>query len=83
MSTHYLDRLFSPGSIAVFGANERPDSVAGRVYDNLRQGGFGGALYAVNPKHRTVDGHAFRRRTFVRIERHGCGPSFPSDQGGS
>lgn len=51
MGTHFLDRLFAPEAIAVFGANERPDSVAGRVYDNLRKGGFGGPIHAVNPKH--------------------------------
>ena len=54
MATHYLDRLFSPQSIAVFGANQRPESVAGRVYDNLRQGGFSGPIYAINPKHRRL-----------------------------
>lgn len=56
MGSHYLDRLFAPESIAVFGANERPDSVAGRVYDNLRQGGFAGSIYAVNPKHKRIYG---------------------------
>ncbi|MCG6888991.1 MAG: bifunctional acetate--CoA ligase family protein/GNAT family N-acetyltransferase [Gammaproteobacteria bacterium] len=54
MTTHYLDRLFAPTAIAVFGANERPESVAGRIYDNLRHGGFEGAIYAVNPKHREI-----------------------------
>lgn len=51
MSTHYLDRLFSPSSIAVFGASERPDAVGGRVFDNLRNSGFAGPVFAVNPKH--------------------------------
>lgn len=54
MSTHYLDRLFAPTAIAVFGANKRANSVAGRIYDNLRNGGFEGAIYAVNPKHRKI-----------------------------
>jgi acetyltransferase len=56
MGTHFLDRLFSPDAIAVFGANERPDSIAGRVYENLRNGGFQGPIYAINPKHETVYG---------------------------
>ncbi len=56
MGTHFLDRLFAPEAIAVFGANERPDSVAGRVYDNLRDGGYSGPIYAVNPKHRQLYG---------------------------
>jgi acetyltransferase len=56
MGTHFLDRLFAPETIAVFGANERTDSIAGRVYDNLRQGGFAGSIYAVNPKHEQIYG---------------------------
>jgi len=56
MSTHYLNYLFSPSSIAVFGANERPDSVAGRIYENLCSGGFEGAIYPVNPKHGEIRG---------------------------
>ncbi len=51
MSAHYLDRLFSPASIAVFGASERPDAVGGRVFDNLRTGGFTGPIHAINPKY--------------------------------
>ena len=54
MSTHYLNYLFSPSSVAVFGANERPDSVAGRIYENLYNGGFEGAIYGINPKHEKI-----------------------------
>ena len=56
MGTHYLDHLFAPAAIAVFGANQRSDSVAGRVYDNLRNGGFDGPIYAINPKHEKLYG---------------------------
>ncbi len=56
MGMHFLDRLFAPEAIAVFGANERTDSVAGRVYDNLRKGEFAGSIYAVNPKHKQLYG---------------------------
>lgn len=51
MSTHFLEKFFSPASVAVFGANGDPDTVGGRVYRNLREGGFPGALWAINPKH--------------------------------
>ena len=58
MSSHYLQSLFSPRSVAVFGASEREESVAGVIYRNLReqtgqgaQGAFGGPVYPVNPKH--------------------------------
>jgi acetyltransferase len=56
MGKHYLDPLFAPESIAVFGASDKPGSVAGRVFQNLREAGFGGRLYPVNPKHETVLG---------------------------
>jgi acetyltransferase len=54
MGTHYLDHLFSPAAITVFGASERPDSVGNRVFENLREGGFRGSIYAINPKHKRL-----------------------------
>lgn len=51
MGTHFLDRLFAPQAIAVFGASESPDAVGGRVLDNLHNSGFTGPIYAVNPKY--------------------------------
>jgi acetyltransferase len=57
MRSHYLDRLFDPHSVAVFGASERPESVGARVFENLHAAGFKGELYPVNPKHETVLGH--------------------------
>ncbi len=51
MGPHYLEHLFSPKTIAVFGASDRADSVGGRTYQNLLQGDFSGAIYPVNPKH--------------------------------
>jgi acetyltransferase len=53
---HYLDRLFTPRAIAVFGASPRPDSVGGRVYHNARQARFAGPLYPINPKRSDIDG---------------------------
>jgi len=54
MGTHFLDRLFAPRAIAVFGASEHSDAVGGRVYDNLRTAGFKGPIYAINPKYTNV-----------------------------
>jgi acetyltransferase len=51
MAAHFLDRLFAPRAIAVFGASERADAVGGRVFDNLRVAGFTGPIYAINPKY--------------------------------
>ena len=56
MRPHYLNPLFAPGSIAVFGASERADSVGQVVFRNLLQAGFKGTLYAVNPRHDKVQG---------------------------
>lgn len=51
MSLHYLHPLFNPTSVAVFGASEREESVAGVIYRNLKKAGYTGKVYPVNPKH--------------------------------
>jgi len=56
MSKHYLNTLFSPQSVVVFGASDRLDSVGGVVFENLRTSGFNGPVIPVNPKHTTVQG---------------------------
>ncbi|WP_324779080.1 bifunctional acetate--CoA ligase family protein/GNAT family N-acetyltransferase [Thiobacillus sedimenti] len=56
MPQHYLHPLFNPRSVAVFGASEREESVAGTLFRNLHQAGFQGTVYPVNPKHETVFG---------------------------
>ncbi|KKN08765.1 hypothetical protein LCGC14_1053400 [marine sediment metagenome] len=57
MSTHFLDSLFSPRSIAVFGASQTPDSVGRRVFDNLVDTDFSGPVFAINPKYDQIDDH--------------------------
>ena len=56
MSQHYLHPLFNARSVAVFGASEREDSVAGILFRNLRKSGYSGEVYPVNPKHETIFG---------------------------
>ena len=56
MNTHYLTSLFTPGKIALFGASDRENSVGGVVFRNLLSAGFEGRIYAINPKHETVQG---------------------------
>jgi acetyltransferase len=51
---HYLTKFFQPNSIAVIGASDRPNSVGMKVLKNLLEGKFIGKLYAVNPKHTSV-----------------------------
>ena len=50
MSTRFLRHFFEPTSIAVIGASEKPHSTGGLVIHNLREGGFTGSVWAVNPK---------------------------------
>lgn len=54
MGTHFIDRLFSPRSIAVFGASERAESVGARVFDNLLKAGFSDPIYPINPKYKRL-----------------------------
>ncbi|GMV47590.1 MAG: bifunctional acetate--CoA ligase family protein/GNAT family N-acetyltransferase [Burkholderiaceae bacterium] len=56
MSIRHLDDLFDPASVAVIGASTRPGSVGATVWRNLRQGRYAGPRWAVNLRHRQVDG---------------------------
>jgi len=56
MNTHYLTSLFTPKTIALFGASDRKNSVGGVVFRNLLSAGFEGQVFAINPKHDTVQG---------------------------
>ncbi len=56
MTIRNLHHFFTPASVAVIGASDRPGSVGATVMRNLRQGGFAGALYPVNPHHDQVAG---------------------------
>jgi acetyltransferase len=56
MNTHYLASLFTPKSVALFGASDRPDSVGGIVFKNLLSSGYEGRIYAMNPKRDEVQG---------------------------
>ncbi len=48
--------LLSPRSIAFVGASQRPDTPGNEMLRMVRQGGFGGEVFAVNPGHREVEG---------------------------
>jgi acetyltransferase len=51
-----LDALFAPKSVAVIGATERAGSVGRTMLWNLISNPFGGTVFPVNPKHRSVLG---------------------------
>ncbi|MBU0500651.1 MAG: bifunctional acetate--CoA ligase family protein/GNAT family N-acetyltransferase [Gammaproteobacteria bacterium] len=56
MGPHFLDSLFSPQAIAVFGASERPNSVGMRIFRNLLDGGYSDRVYPINPSRDSVQG---------------------------
>ena len=51
-----LRPLLSPASVALVGASGKPASIGRIVMENLLDGDFHGALFAVNPAHRRVLG---------------------------
>src|SRR5688500_10365877 len=51
-----LDCIFAPRSVAVIGATEAVGSVGRTVLSNLLKTPFGGPVYPVNPKRRSVLG---------------------------
>ena len=56
MKKQHLTKVFEPQSVAVVGASDRPESVGGQVLRNIREGGFTGEIYPVNPKYKEVQG---------------------------
>ncbi len=56
MTIRNLDSLFRPRSVALIGASDRPGSIGAMVLRNLREGGFKGPVYPVNPKHAELQG---------------------------
>ena len=53
---HYLTPLFEPESVAIIGASERKGAIGTILIENMKAARYRGALFAVNPKHRTVQG---------------------------
>ncbi|HEY8381921.1 MAG TPA: bifunctional acetate--CoA ligase family protein/GNAT family N-acetyltransferase [Microvirga sp.] len=56
MSTYRLDKLFAPRSVALVGASPREGSMGRTILRNLREGGYAGTIFPVNPRYREVDG---------------------------
>lgn len=55
-STNSLDLFFRPRSVAVLGASDDPNRISGRPLRYLREGGFDGEIYPVNPNRQTAQG---------------------------
>ena len=56
MGPHYLNRFFTPQSVAIVGASEREESVGYRLLLNMQEAGFSGGLYPVNHKREQILG---------------------------
>ncbi|MGD8310324.1 MAG: CoA-binding protein, partial [Chromatiales bacterium] len=63
MGQHFLDAMFHPRAIAVFGASESPHRAGTRVFRNLIRNGYAGTAYPVNPKHTKVQD----RKSYARL----------------
>lgn len=55
--TDVFSALFSPRSVAIVGASDNPTRIGGRPLRYLREAGFAGAVYPVNPQRETVQGY--------------------------
>ena len=64
MTIRNLDHAVHPRSVAVFGASPRAGTVGGILIRNIVEGGFGGEVWPVNPKHGEIGG----RRCYGRAE---------------
>ena len=56
LTVRNLKFLFRPGSVAVIGASDRPQSLGATVMRNLLAGDYAGTIFPVNPKHASVAG---------------------------
>lgn len=52
-----MEALLEPRSIAVIGASPDPARIGGRPIAQMREHGFAGAVYPVNPRYGEVQGH--------------------------
>ena len=56
-----LDALFNPRSVAIIGASQDPTRIGGRPLRYLKESGFQGAIWPINPRRDRVQGLEARR----------------------
>ena len=56
MSTKVTKQLVNPQSIVVVGASNDTSKPGGAILRNIKEGGFKGNLYVVNPKEDEIQG---------------------------
>ncbi len=55
MTAKRIEAVLRPASIAVVGASDTPGSIGEVLCRNLREGGFRGPVFYVNPRHATIN----------------------------
>lgn len=69
MGLYNLDKIFSPKSIAIIGASEKPNTVGEALIRNLVHGGPNANLYPVNPNYSEIHGlRAYQSLTDINQE---------------
>jgi acyl-CoA synthetase (NDP forming) len=53
-----LTALFAPAAVAVLGVSRNPAKLGHRLLQNVKEGGYAGALHAVNPSGEPILGCA-------------------------
>lgn len=56
-TSNAISTLMAPNSVALIGASDDPARIGGRPLRYLREAGFKGAIYPVNPKRETVQNY--------------------------
>ncbi len=56
MTAKRIEAVLRPGSVAVVGASDTPGSIGQVLCSNLRDGGFKGPVFYVNPHHASIAG---------------------------
>ena len=56
MTAKRIEAVLRPASVAVVGASATPGSIGDVLCRNLREGGFRGPVFYVNPRHASIGG---------------------------
>ncbi|MBM4284120.1 MAG: GNAT family N-acetyltransferase [Deltaproteobacteria bacterium] len=56
MDRHVLHSFFKPKAVAVVGASPKEGGIGFTLVKNLKEGGFQGQIYPINPKHQEILG---------------------------
>jgi acyl-CoA synthetase (NDP forming) len=72
MPEHPLDPLLNPGSIALVGASDRPDSPGQVLARMVIESDYTGEVYPVNPGYPEILGQTCSSHSAINISRARC-----------